>query len=72
MKLYIEGDIGRYYVQTLCLIFFPGAGFSEREMKEKSLFPFTLTYAPTADGTRLQVVSIETDTILGKGRLTRQ
>ena len=31
MKLYIEGDIGRYYVQTLCLIFFPGAGFSERE-----------------------------------------
>ena len=48
------------------------AGFSEREMKEKSLFPFTLTYAPTPDGTRLQVVSIETDTILGKGRLTRQ
>ena len=31
MKLYIEGNIGRYYVQTLCLIFFPGAGFSERE-----------------------------------------
>ena len=31
MKLYIDGNIGRYYVQTLCLIFFPGAGFSERE-----------------------------------------
>ena len=31
MKLYIEGNIGRYYVQTLCLIFFPGSSFSERE-----------------------------------------
>lgn len=47
-------------------------GFSEKEMKEKQVFPFTLTYAPTADGKRLQVVSIETDTVLGKGRLTRQ
>ena len=31
MKLYIDGDIGRYYVQTLCLIFFPGAKFPENE-----------------------------------------
>lgn len=31
MKLYIEGEISRYYVQTLCMIFFPGAKFSERE-----------------------------------------
>ena len=31
MKLYIEGDIGRYYVQTLCLIFFPGSKFPEDE-----------------------------------------
>ncbi len=31
MKLYIDGDIGRYYVQTLCLIFFPGAKFPEDE-----------------------------------------
>nr|MBQ4317892.1 hypothetical protein [Clostridia bacterium] len=31
MKLYIEGDINRYYVQTLCMIFFPGAKFSENE-----------------------------------------
>lgn len=48
------------------------AGFSEKEMAEKSRFPFTLTYAPTPDGQRLQVVEISTDTILGKGRLKRR
>lgn len=47
-------------------------GFSKKEMAEKSRFPFTLTYAPTPDGQRLQVVEIETDTILGKGRLKRR
>lgn len=31
MKLIIEGDLGRYYLQTLCLLFFPGAKFSESE-----------------------------------------
>lgn len=31
MKLYIDGDVNRYYVQTLCMIFFPGAKFSEDE-----------------------------------------
>ncbi len=31
MKLFIKGDINSYYVQTLCMIFFPGAKFSEEE-----------------------------------------
>lgn len=31
MKLYFEGDINRYYVQTLCMIFFPGTKFPEDE-----------------------------------------
>ena len=31
MKLYVEGNINRYYVQTLCMIFFPGAKFAEDE-----------------------------------------
>jgi len=31
MKLYIDGDINRYFVQTLCMIYFPGAKFSENE-----------------------------------------
>jgi len=32
MKLTINGDMNRYYVQTLCMIFFPGAKFSETEI----------------------------------------
>ena len=31
MKLFISGDINAYYAQTLCMIFFPGAKFSEDE-----------------------------------------
>ena len=29
MTININGNINRYYVQTLCMIFFPGAGFSD-------------------------------------------
>ncbi len=32
MILKINGDIDRYYVQTLCLLFFPGAKFSQDEV----------------------------------------
>lgn len=46
-------------------------GFSEKDMAEKTRFPFVLTYAPTGDG-RLRVVEISTDTIYGKGRLKRR
>ncbi len=31
MLLRIDGDINRYYAQTLCMIFFPGATFGEDE-----------------------------------------
>ncbi len=31
MILKINGDINKYYVQTLCMVFFPGATFSESE-----------------------------------------
>ena len=27
MRLYIEGPVNKYYVQTLCMIFFPGEKF---------------------------------------------
>ncbi|MES2846993.1 MAG: DUF3108 domain-containing protein [Pseudomonadota bacterium] len=47
------------------------AGFSAEDMKEKTRFPFTLTYAPTADG-RMRVVEVAMDTLYGKARLTRR
>ncbi len=31
MKLFVDGDINAYYVQTLCMLFFPGAKFAENE-----------------------------------------
>ena len=37
MILNIEGDINRYYVQTLCMVFFPGASFGANETSEEGL-----------------------------------
>ena len=37
MILNIEGDINRYYVQTLCMVFFPGASFGVNEIPEEGL-----------------------------------
>ena len=31
MKLILDGDINAYYIQTLCMIFFPGEKFGENE-----------------------------------------
>ena len=31
MILKVDGNINRYYVQTLCMVFFPGATFGEDE-----------------------------------------
>ena len=32
MKLILDKNISKYYLQTLCLLFFPGAKFSENEV----------------------------------------
>lgn len=34
MKLTVNGDINEYYVQTLCLLFFPGSKFSRSEASD--------------------------------------
>ncbi len=39
MKLIIDGDINRYFVQTLCMIFFPGSKFSEAEDADENTLP---------------------------------
>lgn len=46
-------------------------GFSEKEMAEKSRFPFSISLSPIA-GQRLRVTEISMDTIYGKGRLKRR
>jgi len=47
------------------------AGFSEKEMAEKTHFNFTLTYAPTPEG-RMRVIEVAMDTRYGKARLIRR
>lgn len=47
------------------------AGFSDKDMAEKTRFPFTLTYAPAPDG-RMRVMRVEMDTLYGTARLVRR
>lgn len=37
MKIQISGNIGEYYVQTLCMLFFPGVKFSKNESEDSNL-----------------------------------
>ncbi len=50
MKLFIDGEINRYYVQTLCMIFFPGAKFSEDEELTDATDVLRLTVRKESDG----------------------
>ena len=48
MKLILNGDINVYYIQTLCMIFFPGAKFGAEEQSN-----------PNAPTLQLDLVSLE-------------
>lgn len=50
MKLYINGEINSYYVQTLCMLFFPGAKFSAEEALTDDSDVVTLTILHTDGG----------------------
>ena len=45
MKLHINGDINEYYVQTLCMIFFPGEKFSGEESEGEPVLFLDVTEA---------------------------
>ncbi|MBE6618158.1 MAG: coproporphyrinogen dehydrogenase HemZ [Ruminococcaceae bacterium] len=49
MKLIINGNISPYYVQTLCLIFFPGSKFSESEEVTDEVPVVTVNLEETED-----------------------
>ena len=50
MKLFISGDINEYYAQTLCMIFFPGAKFSETEELTEDSDVLSLTVVHNENG----------------------
>ena len=59
MILRVEGDINRYYVQTLCLIFFPGASFGENEEPGEGVPEVTVRVYADIDMTYTAYASIK-------------
>ena len=50
MVLKINGDINRYYVQTLCMVFFPGSTFGEDEQPRPDVPEVTVDVSRDASG----------------------
>ncbi len=50
MILKINGNINKYYVQTLCMVFFPGATFGESEVPGDGVPEVTVDVSTDADG----------------------
>ena len=50
MVLKIDGNINRYYVQTLCMIFFPGATFGENEESAEGVPEVSVNVYSDSDG----------------------
>ena len=59
MILRVEGDINRYYVQTLCMVFFPGATFGENELPGVGVPEVTVNVYKEDDGSDTAFVSIK-------------
>ena len=55
MILKINGEINRYYVQTLCMIFFPGSTFGENEVPGDGVPEVYVDVTPLEDAVRAKV-----------------
>ena len=55
MKLILNGNINVYYVQTLCMIFFPGEKFGQTEAEDPNAPVLQLTLSENADGMNASV-----------------
>ena len=59
MVLKIDGEINRYYVQMLCMVFFPGATFSENEEGGEGIPEVSVNVYPDSDGGVTAYVSMK-------------
>ncbi len=59
MILHVEGDINRYYVQTLCMVFFPGSTFGENEKSGEGIPEVTVHVYPDGDDSVTAYASIK-------------
>ena len=55
MKLILNGNINVYYVQTLCMIFFPGEKFGQQEEQDPDTPVLRLTLLETTEGMEASV-----------------
>ena len=59
MILKVEGNVNRYYVQTLCMVFFPGATFGENETAGVGVPEVTVNAYVEDDGSNTAFVSMK-------------
>ena len=59
MILRVEGDINKYYVQTLCMVFFPGATFGENELPGVDVPEVAVNVYKEEDGSVTAFVSMK-------------
>ncbi len=78
MILHIDGDINKYYVQTLFMVFFPGSTFGENEEIRDGVPEAWVSVYPDTDGAYTSYVRIRlndksceaTETVSGKEEIT--
>ena len=58
MKLILDGKINIYYIQTLCMIFFPGEKFGAGEESRENAPVLKLTLLEQEDGLFARVFCI--------------
>jgi len=59
MILHIDGNINKYYVQSLCMIFFPGSTFGEKEQQGEDIPEVTVHVYPDGNDLITAYVSIK-------------
>ena len=59
MILHIDGNINRYYVQTLCMVFFPGSTFGENEEQGIGVPEVKVSVYQDSEGSETAYVSIK-------------
>ena len=59
MILHLDGNVSRYYVQTLCMIFFPGSTFGQNEEGGEGVPEITVSVYPDENNVQTAYVSIK-------------
>ena len=59
MILHIDGNISRYYVETLCMVFFPGSTFGENEEPGVGIPEVNISVYSDKEGSETAFVSIK-------------